>query len=338
MSHPFFKYSPQPEDYWRSVVMFGLNVASYKFALARAILDLAPQPGQLVSLEELAVPFSSRICEHLRTADRQCTSRSSKFLDACRKANAGELERDALTAATVSLGFNNVIDAFHIVGRDEIPVRFFTDERGKLSGIRATDAFGKLLEGQQASNLPHEIEARWRLVETAWELNIARSLITVSHDPETKTLVASDHTRRKPITGARDALSGYQKGHCFYCFRSFSLLGPEPPDVDHFFPHSLKAVGMVAVDGVWNLVLSCPQCNRGAGGKSNRVPTLKLLERLSTRNEFLIESNHPLRQTLISQTGNSEDRRREFLNTMHREAIAALIHEWESPEVRAPLF
>jgi 5-methylcytosine-specific restriction endonuclease McrA len=80
--------------------------------------------------------------------------------------------------------------------------------------------------------------------------------------------------------GAWDALSGYQKGHWFYCFRSFSLLGPEPPDVDHFFPHSLKAVGMVAVDGVRNLVLSCPRCNRGAGGKSNRVPTLKLPDRL----------------------------------------------------------
>jgi len=58
-----------------------------------------------------------------------------------------------------------------------------------------------------------------------------------------------------------------------------------------------------AIDGVWNLVLSCRRCNRGAGGKSNRVPTLRLLERLSTRNEFLISSHHPLREKIDFSRG-----------------------------------
>jgi len=107
----------------------------------------------------------------------------------------------------------------------------------------------------------------------------------------------------------------------------------------HFFPHSLKSAGFGAVvDGVWNLVLACPNCNRGVGGKSNRVPTLKLLERLSTRNEFLIASHHPLRETLMGQTGSSEAARRHFLNRFHREALAALLHEWEAAEVAGPLF
>ena len=174
----------------------------------------------------------------------------------------------------------------------------------------------------------------------AWELGISRTLVAVNHDLDTDMLFTIDVSRRrKSITGAREALSGYQKGHCFYCFCSFSLLGPEPPDVDHFFPHSLKVTNIGGnIDGLWNLVLACPGCNRGVDGKSNRVPVLTLLERLSKRNEFLISSQHPLRETLIRQTGANESERRHFLNEFHREALAVLIHEWETDEVMEPLF
>jgi len=57
-----------------------------------------------------------------------------------------------------------------------------------------------------------------------------------------------------------------------------------------------------------------------------------------THKEFLISSHHPLRETLITQTGRNEGERRYFLNTFHREALAALIHEWEPPETIELLF
>ena len=44
MSQPFIAYDPRPEDYWRGIIMFGRNVASYKFALGQALLDFAPPP------------------------------------------------------------------------------------------------------------------------------------------------------------------------------------------------------------------------------------------------------------------------------------------------------
>ena len=37
----FSEYKPNDENYWRSVILFGRNVASYKFALAKALLELA---------------------------------------------------------------------------------------------------------------------------------------------------------------------------------------------------------------------------------------------------------------------------------------------------------
>ena len=337
---PFVKPDLHVEDYWRGIVLFGRNVASYKFALAASLLELKPASGDLVRLEDLAGPFTRHLRVHLADADKQITASRSKFLDACRGANREEVDEAELIETAVRLGFVNVIDAFHKVGTDDVPKRFFLDERRDNGGIRITDSFSELLEGSQFSNLPIENEARWKLVETAWELGVSQSLIAVNFDPDIESLFVIDRSRRrKPITGARNALSGYQKGHCFFCFSGFSLLDDAPPDVDHFFPHVLMTRGFdVPLDGVWNLVLACRRCNRGAEGKFAHVPKLRFLERLSRRNEFLIKSHHPLRETLLLQTGRKELERHDFLAMVHREALVSLIHEWEPGEEREELF
>ena len=83
------------------------------------------------------------------------------------------------------------------------------------------------------------------------------------------------------------------------------------------------------MDGVWNLVLACGTCNRGEHGKFARVPSLALLERLKRRNNYLIASHHPLRETLIGQTGASVEDRRAFLQRTYNAAKRQLIHSWE---------
>ncbi len=113
------------------------------------------------------------------------------------------------------------------------------------------------------------------------------------------------------MTSCRDALNGYQKGKCFYCFSNVSVISgdAELSDVDHFFPHMLvQLISRFNLNGVWNLVLSCRDCNRGPRGKMARVPESRLLERLHRRNRFLIDSHHPIRETLMAQTGATERR------------------------------
>jgi len=61
----FIEVQPSVENYWRALILFGRNVASYKFALGKSLLDLRAAPGDLVKLEELALPFARNICEHL---------------------------------------------------------------------------------------------------------------------------------------------------------------------------------------------------------------------------------------------------------------------------------
>jgi hypothetical protein len=160
--------------------------------------------------------------------------------------------------------------------------------------------------------LTDEAEARWRLVETAWLLDLPRAGIAIQADPESNLLFL-ERTRRVNLTGVRAALNGYQRGRCFYCQNEVPLTATE---VDHFFPWVLKAQGeMSDADGVWNLVLACRDCNRGVKGKFAAVPRPRLVERLHERNNWLVESHHPLRETIMLQTGADADARASFLRS-----------------------
>ena len=330
----FTEVQPTLENNWRSIILFGRNVASYKFALGKSLLELCQQGKEIVTLEDLSEPFSRHICEHLERADKQATSKSSRFLSTCRRFNVGEVKKEELLDTTAKIGFANVIDAFHVVHNGDISVRFFTDERkGKEKGIRLTEDLFKLSGQYQYRNLPTEVEARWRLVETAWQLNLPKHVLTVRYDEESELLVVNDRTlERKAITGCRDALNGYQKGKCFYCFDDVSveLASSDLADVDHFFPHALKPFNFGdLIDGVWNLVLACRSCNRGENGKFKQVPSLRFLERLHRRNSFFIDSHHPLRETLMNQTGASEPVRRQFLQAVYQRSKELLVMNWE---------
>lgn len=341
----FQDFKPSNESYWRSIILFGNNVASYKFALGKALLELAEKEKTEITLDELALPFALQIAEHLRLSDKQCTNESSRFLDACREFNQDKISEDALRQITVKRGFNNVIDAFHIVNRDELPVRFYIDERRTNKRIVITDELLKLKDSIQFRNLPHEVEARWRLVETAWAINISPSLLNVNHDEENNLFyVENSNKRRIGITSSRDALNGYQKGKCFYCFTDISIeTGTDNfADVDHFFAHILRVQDLTGysddLNGVWNLVLSCRQCNRGEKGKFAQVPKLKYLDRLHRRNSFLIDSNHPLRETLINQTGRTEEERIKFLQAKYNFAGKLPNSGWQPKEEKEEEF
>jgi len=329
----FYEKKPTNETLWRSVILFGRNVATYKFALGKALLDLSNQEKTFIRLEELADPFSRYICEHLKLTDKQGTFSKSKFLDACRKYNSGMLKKEDLIQETVARGFQNVIDAFHVVNQGEISKRFYIDERKQRKGINITDDLLALKNQIQFLNLPYEVDARWRLVETAWSLGISTNLLEVKYDLE-RNLFYSENSlsRRIDITSSRDSLNGYQKGKCFYCSRDILIDNSNPDfmtDVDHFFPFILATRFFnININGVWNLVLSCMECNRGEKGKFARVPEHPYLEKLFDRNEYFISSHHPLRETIINQTGTTAESRRDFLQHVDNAAIDYLIHRW----------
>ncbi len=328
----FIPQNPSVEDCWRGIVLYGDNTATYKFALAESLLKLRPQAGALIKLEDLAPVYGQAIAAHMGHSPKQ--GPPGKFLEAVKNFTV-EANLEALTKATLADGFNYVLDRFHNVRGGPVLHKFFLDDQQANKGIRITDEFAKLLESMQAGNITEEVDSRWRLVETAWNLGISVNHLVVQHDPLLEKICATDSAgRRKSVTSTRSALNGYQKGKCFYCFADLRLLGEDfNTDVDHFFPHSLStAHAAMNLDGVWNLVLACKSCNRGQNGKFDRIPSLTFLERLNTRNEYLIGSHHPLRETLMNQSGKTVASRLDFLNTLYRRVQLNPATAWE-PEM-----
>jgi hypothetical protein len=345
----FIHIAPSQEAVWRAIILFGRNVASYKFALGKSLLELARAGKTQATLPDLARPFSHHLCQHLRQADRQGTFGSSRFLNACRQFNEGTVTEADLIATTVRLGFANVIDAFHVVGQGEVAFRFFTDDRRNGGGVTLTDEVLSLASGTELPSLSAEVEARWRLVETAWDLGVTTSILEIAPTLDAEQLEAVIGTTpriRRAVTSSRDALNGYQKGKCFYCL---APVAPDPTsplaaEVDHLFPIALGRTlhTHVNLNGVWNLVLACRRCNRGAQGKFDRLVVLPYVERLQRRNDYLIDSHHPLRETLIRQTGATPDRRRAFLQQIDAAAVTAfgitLNARWAAPDEQPPAF
>jgi len=269
-----------------------------------------------IPLDELAQPYAMHLCEHLKQHPKQGISGQSAFLNMLHKFNSGGIDQDEMIVQTVRHGFVNVLDAFHNVHGAEVGTRFFIDERKSKNSIQLTDDFMKLGEQEQLISLAEETEARWRLVESAWENNVSRNIMLIEYEEAGHNLVGVNSLRRTTVTSARPALNGYQKGRCFYCFREISIVygSDDLADVDHFFPHMLKKCdSQKPIDGIANLVLACQECNRGVNGKFEKLPSLSLLERLHSRNEYLISSHHPLRETMIAQTGNTLEKRRSYL-------------------------
>jgi hypothetical protein len=278
------------ESQWRAIILFGKNTATYKFAFAKSLLEIIEKENTRISLTDLSVAFANNIIEHLKISDKQGSSPSSSFLDACRSHLSGDISIQKVYEITEKIGFKDVVDAFQNVNGDIIPSIFYEKDykRGKKE-IIITDNLLELKNSFHMKNFEQEVEARWNLVETAWNLKINPNTLEVKYDEESSLffIEKSDFMRRKDITSVRDALNGYQKGKCFYSFQDISIVKNEPKvcQVDHFLPHVNKKAHSESgtnINGVWNLVLADPDVN---GEKGTRIPERKYLDRLNNINE-----------------------------------------------------
>jgi hypothetical protein len=333
MTTKFQINDPSIESQWRALILFGKNSATYKFAFAKSLLGLIDEQKNKISLAELAIPFADSIVNHLKKNDKQGSSASSKFLSGCRDYISESITKDQLYSITEKFGFMNVVDAFQNVNGGTIPNKFYEkDYKQGNKDIIVTDNLLKIKELFQYRNLAQEVEARWNLVETAWNLQINPNLLEVKHDNEkSQFFIESRFMKRIDVTSVRDSLNGYQKGKCFYSFQDISINKNDTYtcDVDHFLPHVNKLEHSkqgANINGVWNLVLSDSSIN---SDKWAKIPEKRFLERLFNRNEFYIESKHPLAETIINQTGQTKDARRKFLEKNYNLALSLSIQRWK---------
>jgi hypothetical protein len=333
MTTKFQINDPSVESQWRALILFGKNSATYKFAFAKSLLGLIEAQKTKISLADLAKPFADSIITHLRNQDKQGNSSSSKFLEGCRNYISGTVSKEELYYLTEKYGFVNVVDAFQNINGGIIPNRFYEkDFKAGKKEIVITENLLKIKELFQYRNLEQEVEARWKMVETAWNLQINPNLLEVKYDEEnSKFFIEHDLMRRIDVTSVRDSLNGYQKGKCFYSFQDISINKNDQNTcaVDHFLPHVNKldhAMLGANINGVWNLVLSDSAINLD---KKAKIPEMRYLEQLFNRNEFYIESKHPLAETIINQTGKTNYLRRKFLEKNYNLSLSLSIQKWK---------
>ena len=57
------------EEYWKSIILYGLNASTYKIALGKTLLTLAQQGQSRVSWENLSLEFLSQYKQRLNVDD-----------------------------------------------------------------------------------------------------------------------------------------------------------------------------------------------------------------------------------------------------------------------------
>ena len=324
------------EDVWRSLILFGDNSATYKFSFAKTLLALAEAEKTKVILDDLVEPYSNYLIEHIKNGNYQ--GNGGNFLTILKKYSEKKLSKSEMLSVTKSSGFNYVINAFQNINGRSLEGRFYEGiYTGQNTTLILKDELFLLKHSSQYQNLLNEVEARWRLVETAWSTKIPVSCLVVKYNEDNGELYLekTEKIKRVSITSARDALSGYQNGKCFYCNRDYSTEKNSPNicHVDHFLPNCHKGEHeRYNLDGVWNLVLACSTCN-GTGEKGQIVPNKRYLVKLHNRNESYIRSSHPLAETIINQTGSTNAKRVDFLKKRYNKSLIRSCVAWSPTEL-----
>lgn len=316
----------------RSIYLLGANTATYKFALTKSLLDLKGTNSTFISLDDLTPIFAHHLLEHVKSGKKQNTSKNgSKLISALYDHLQENLTLEQTLQVVRAEGFKYVLDAFHNLPKQSKSIPFFDKAlNGKKQGIILTDELYDIFESDNYDNFQEEVEGRWNLVESAWG---EQADIRVQYDNVTQELfylkpisnnAYMSNYKRKPLTPLRRPLNGYQKGKCFYCNQHIDIASNKEAtcQVDHFLPHSLmhKSRYDLQLDEIWNLVLACKQCN-GFSEKGARLPAKEFLAKLARRNEYLIESNLPIKETIIAQCGRTPTARKDFLNKRYLACI-----------------
>ena len=302
------------KDYWRAVILYGLNTATYKMAFAKSLDYLVSLGKTEVPMQELAEVFFHLYLNRLENGMPQLDQpgRMTVMEKVVARYNLGAVSLEEAIDYVEKNAFNDVLRAFPKLNREQIPVDFYYHDGKKLY---LTDSVHKLLSGSEREELMSEVDSRWGLIEAAFQM---KRDIDSSLESDIRALYLFDGYERTDITDTVPVLNGYQKGACFYCGESMQGHGIH---VDHVIPRQL-----VYHDEIWNLVLAHEFCNEQ---KSDSLPGRQYIEKLILRNEHFIASNHPIRGKLIATTGKTSRERKEFVERVYSHAQMIIPYTWE---------
>ena len=287
-------------DYWKAIILYGLNNATYKIALGKTLLDLAGRdvthvPWNLLS-EEFLKQYKDRLDQAVMPQQTN-PSRQTVMERIISQFNHGQLSWSEAVEKVGADAFNDVIPRFHNIVRDgEFAKDKFYEFQPNCQIIIKESVFEILQD--RPDELFEEIDARWGLLEGAFLIN--RDQFDLEND--IRNIYIQKGHERKDITKNIPFLNGYQNNRCFYCSEPMDITDIH---VDHVLPRQV-----IYHDEIWNLVLSHSFCNQQ---KSDFLVGPEYIEKLISRNENILGSNHPWKKKIQIQLGSTPTDRRKTL-------------------------
>jgi hypothetical protein len=282
-------------DYWKGIVLFGLNAATYKMALAKTLLEFSSKQQNKIGWAELSETYFNNYIERIgnRNMPQQGNPHRLTVIERiCSEYNLGKITKEQAVNKVADKAFVDVIPRFQTIGTNKLIVKqhFYEFDFGKSLSLK--DSLLSF-EGKQQVELFSEVEARWSLLEGAFSIN--QSQFELAND--VREIYLQEGYDRKPLTSNIPFLSGYQGNTCFYCGEAIF----DKVHVDHVLPRQV-----INHDEIWNLVLSHEECNLL---KSDKLVGPHFMDKLIARNENIMGSNHPWKQKISNKLGNTPKKR-----------------------------
>jgi hypothetical protein len=304
------------KDYWKALILYGLNQATYKIALGKTLLSLANSgqstvPWDLLS-KEFFLQYQQRLTQESPMPQQATTSRQTVMERIVALHQSGKLSLEDAVQEVGNNAFGDVIHRFDNLGNDEsFKGKFYRFDFGKE--LVLTDELHVITESSLVE-LEEELEARWGLLEGAFY--IQQENYTLSNDLRLTYL--ENGYKRKNISQNIPFLQGYQGNICFYCGEPVQA---GDIHVDHVLPRQV-----MHHDEIWNLVLSHSFCNEH---KSDKLVGEHYMRKLIARNENVVGSNHPWKKKIMGSLGKTPDARRSALQKHYDNARSVLgAHYW----------
>ena len=285
-----------------SILTKGVKDNTYKFALARAILDHCRESnGMKYSLEIPYEQLSEKFLQYYW--HQECRFKIKQDFHTKSTPKVVQVIRDVFGKNTPG-SFAGLNTADKARAKQRILRTVFGHARSKTSMV--VPRFQKIKVGQrsQENRIFYDYSDDTKMIRlrpeafeffrenhgilmgtvlAEWTRFLERTNIGL---PRLLAKIHMDESARGQLTGYRRLFLKHTS-HCFYCK---GRLENDYIHVDHFIPWSY-----IFDDSAWNLVLACQKCNCK---KSNSLPQDEFLQSLIRRNTKYYDTIAPLRRSL----------------------------------------
>lgn len=282
------------KELWKGVIQYGKNMSTYKMGVGRLLIKYANDNLEKISLDDMAQDFYNMYEKRIANGQRQNKSsgKNTYVEQEIWSVTAGNTkESSAYDNVKKKALIDMVLPRFNSIHGKKIPFPFYENDERIL---KLNDNLLNLFSTRENNYLDDYVVGRWGMLEHAFtERDFAQSLTL-----DEKLEHFLHRTKRTNIAKFSDVLCAYQNDRCFYCEKEIY----DKNQVDHVIPRKTTEH-----DEVWNLVLAHQMCNQE---KSDKIPSKRFVEKLIKRNEDVMQSDHPLKEKMKLDIGNTPELRR----------------------------